>query len=199
MIPAWVDLTREVTDTSDRLTTPEAFVRDALRELAAVGVEGDRAVEAVAHCATECSWGRRAIGENRGGVKLKEADDRAHRRKHAHGLAWWRYAGHVEAGDAPVVLYRAWEDAGSFWRFWTKRYAPLAPVHGDRYAAAGQAFWSADPSRWIVELILAGYRGPVRELQITELLATGGDVEAHSSIATHRSVARRVRAMAGAS
>ncbi|MDO9016107.1 MAG: hypothetical protein Q8S73_12675 [Deltaproteobacteria bacterium] len=198
MIPTWVDLSREVTDTSDRVTTPAAFVREAFAELARMGVEGDRAVEAVAHCATECSWGRRAIGHNRGGVKLKEADDQAHRRKHGRGLAWWRYAGHVEAGDAPVVLYRAWDDAGSFWRFWTKRFTPLAPTHGDRYAAAGQAFWGVDPSRWIVELILAGYRGAVREGELRELVASGGDLEAHPSIATHRSVARRVRAMQGA-
>ena len=39
MIPTWVDLSREVTDTSDRITTPAAFVREAFAELARMGVE----------------------------------------------------------------------------------------------------------------------------------------------------------------
>jgi hypothetical protein len=196
-IPAWVDLAREVTDTSDRATTPAGFVRESMAHLAAVGVLRTPAVEAVAHCATECSWGRRAVGDNRGGVKLKEADDKAHRAKHGVGLAWWRYAGHVEAGDAPVVLYRAFDGPAEFWRFWTKRYAPTSAPHGARYAAAGAAFWGPDPSRWIVELILAGYRGEVREGELRAIVAAGGDVEAHPSVAAHRSVVRRVRALAG--
>lgn len=198
MIPSWVDRSRQIVDTSDLPVDRPRFVREALGELARIGVEGDRALEAVAHCATECSWGRRAIGENRGGVKLKQADDAAHRAKHGFGLRWWRFAGHVDAGDAPVVLYRGFEDASDFWRFWVKRYAALSPTHGDRYAEAGRAFWSADPSRWIVELILAGYRGPVREGELLAIVEAGGDLEAHPSIATHRSVVARVRAMWGA-
>lgn len=196
MIPSWADPSREITDTRDLPVDRAAFVRDALAELAAIGVEGDRAVEAVAHCATECSWGRRAIGENRGGVKLKEPDDAAHRAKHGHGLAWWRYAGHVEAGDAPVVLYRGFDDAGDFTRFWVKRYTPMSSKHGDRYAAAGVAFWSATPSRWIVEIIRAGYRGPVRKAEMAAILDAGSDVEAHPSVASHRSTARRVAVLA---
>ena len=66
------------------------------------------------------------------------------------------------------MLYRAFDDAGDFWRFWVKRYVPRATTEGDRYRFAGAAFWSGDPSRWIVELILAGYRGPVREAEVRD-------------------------------
>lgn len=198
MIPTWVDLARELTDVVDRDTKPADFVRDALRELAAIGVTGPRAVEAVAHCATECSWGRRAIGDNRGGVKLKEGDDAVHRAKHGHGLAWWRYAGHVEAGDAPVVLYRAFDDAGEFWRFFLKRYLPRDAPSGDRYAATGKAFWHGGERSWFVEMLLAGYRGEVRRREVRTIVDAGGDVTAHPSVRAWLDVTARVRALAAA-
>lgn len=43
-----------------------------------------------------------------------------------------------------------------------------------------------------MELLLAGYRGPVREREIEELGARGA-AEEHPSVQSHRDVARRVR------
>ncbi len=195
--PPWVDLARELTDTGDRDVTPEAFARASVAALEALGLDRARAVEVAAHCATECAWGRRAVGENRGGVKLKQRDDVACRQQTGHGLAWWRARGHPEAGDEAWVYYRAFDTADAFWRFWLGRYVPRAATAGERYAATGAAFWGADPSRWFVELLRAGYRGPVREREIEDLLERGGDPEAHESVREHRAVVERVRALVG--
>ncbi len=81
---------RELTDTGDLPVDRRRFVREALAELGRCGVDGPRALEAVAHCATECAFGRRAIGDNRGRVKLKRGDDAAFRAKHGVGLPCWR-------------------------------------------------------------------------------------------------------------
>lgn len=196
--PAWVDLSQEIIDTSDLPVDPAAFVRDGLRVLTGMGLTRDRAVEVVAHCATECGWGRRAIGGNLGGVKLKREDDAEFRRKHDHGLGWWRAQGHVAAGDAAWVYYRAFADAEEFFRFWSKRYVPRDGAAGERYTATGAAFWGAEPANWFAELLRAGYRGPVREQEIKDLLDRGADVEAHDSVRSHRSVAARVRSIADA-
>ena len=56
----------------------------------------------------------------------------------------------------------------------------------------GAALWGNDPSRWFVELVLAGYRGEVREREIEDLDARGA-AEVHPSVQGHRDVARRVR------
>lgn len=194
--PSWADLSQEITDTSDLVVAPEVFIRSRLAELARLGVTGERAFEATAHTVTESASGRRAIGDNCGGIKLRQDDDAEHRRKFGIGLRWWRYRGHVAAGDAAWVFYRAFEDRSEFWRFALKRYMPQQPMAGERYAAAGAAFWGSDPSRWMVELILAGYRGAVREREMRELIDHGGDVETHPSIVAHRSVVARVRAVA---
>lgn len=193
--PPWADLALELTDTSDRDITPEAFVRECLAGLLALGFDRARAIEVTAHCATECSWGRRAIGRNRGGVKLKERDNAAAQRELGRGLAWWRAKGHVAAGDDAWVYYRAFDTDDAFWRFWAARYVPQAAPASERYAATGAAFWGADPSRWFVELLRAGYRGPVREREVAELLERGRSPEEHESVRAHRSVVERVRAM----
>jgi hypothetical protein len=195
--PSWIDLTQEVTDTSDRVIAPEAFAWESMSALQAIGLDRARAAEVTAHCATECSWGRRAIAQNRGGVKLKQRDDTAHRQQHGRGLGWWRAQGHVVAGDDAWVYYRAFADAGEFWRFWVARYVPRDAEPDERYAATGAAFWGADPARWFGELLRAGYRGPVRQQEIEDLLDRGADPEAHPSVREHRSVVERVRADAG--
>ena len=195
--PSWADPSQEIRDTSDLPRDPRAFARTAAAELAALGVTGDRAVEAIAHCATECSWGRRAIAHNAGGVKLKRRDDAAHRAKHGRGLPWWRAPGHRASGDDAVEYYRGFDDGAAFWAFFLKRYAPRpgGPAEQERYEDAGEAFWGDDPSQWFPELVLAGYRGSVREQELEQLLASGRPAEAHPSVAEHRDVVRRVRAM----
>ena len=195
-LPPWIDPALEIDATDDLADDLAGFVREQAPVLAALGVAGDRAAELVAHAATECARGREAHGHNYGGVKLKQADDAAHRAKFGRGLAWWRAPGHVDAGDGAVAYYRAFEDAPAFWAFWLKRYAPRpgAPAESERYAATGAAFWGADPARWFVELLRAGYRGKVREREVLELDARGA-AETHPSVAAHRALVARVRSM----
>jgi hypothetical protein len=196
-VPAWVDAAREVRDTHDVAVTPEAWVRASLTTLEALGVSRDRAAEVIAWCAVECSWGTRAIAHNMGGVKLKQRDDAAYRAKHGCGLAWWRAPGHREAGDDAVEWYRGFDDAVQFWAFFLKRYAPRpeGPAERDRYEEAGAVFWGDAPERWVVELLLAGYRGSVREQELEQLLDAGQRPEAHPSIARHRVVVERVKGL----
>ncbi len=199
-IPSWLDPTREITDRSDIDVTPEAWVRAQLATLAGLGLDPERAAEAVAHCATECAWGRRAIGHNLGGVKLSERTARAASTA-GSPLAWLRSPGHVASGDPEVCYYRAFTDDAAFWRFWLARYVPKpgARVSDDRYVKTGAAFWGPSPSAWFVALILAGYRGPVREREVEELLAKGVDPETHRSVVAHRANVARVRALAAPS
>ena len=196
-LPAWVDASREVDASEDLADDLVAFARVQIAELAALGITGERAFEVIAHCATECGRGRRAIGHNLGGVKLKERDDAEYRVKHGHGLAWWRDLGHVESGDPDVAYYRAFDGLSDFWRFWLKRYVPRDGAAGERYAETGRAFWSTTPSRWFVELLRAGYRGPVRQREVDALVAAGRDPAQHPSIAAHRRAVARVAALAG--
>ena len=188
------DPAREVDARDDLPDDLAAMVRAQARELEAIGVTGDRAAELLAHAATECARGARAIGHNYGGIKAKERDNAAAVAKTGVGLRWWRDHGHAGSGDGAVVYYRAFEDDGEFWRFFVKRFVggPSQPPESARYAAAGRAFWGADPSRWFVELVLAGYRGEVRERELEELDARGA-AEEHPSVKGHRDVARRVR------
>lgn len=194
-LPSWVDASREV-EVRDIDVTPAAFVAASLEALASIGITGERAVEVIAHCAAESGWGRKAVGFNAGGVKLKADDDARYRKKNGRGLAWYRKAGHLEAGDAAVVLYRAFDSPADFWGFWAKRYVPLGAKVGERYRDTGATFWGPTPARWFVELLRAGYRGPVREREIKSLIAAG-DPERHPSVRAHRDLVRRVRAVVG--
>lgn len=192
-VPEWVDRSREIPDRGERIAvTHDAWARASREHLRALGVPSDAAVEVIAHCAVECSWGTRAVGHNAGGVKLKQRDDAAHRAKHGRGLAWWRAPGHQASGDDPVECYRGFDDPAQFWALFLKRYAPRpgVPAESERYEAAGAALWGEEPGQWFVELVLAGYRGEVREREIEEL---GDRAEEHPSVRDHRDVARRVQ------
>ena len=168
-----------------------AFVRAQWAVLAALGVRGDRAAELIAHAATECGRGRRAHAHNLGGIKLREAENTEHKAKHGRGLAWWRDLGHVDAGDDDVVYYRGFDDDADFWRYLLKTRVgtPGAAPTKERYAEASRVFWSADPSGWMLALLLAGYRGDTRR---REAEAQG---DAHPSAVAHRNLVARVRGM----
>ena len=132
-------------------------------------------------------------------IMALKTDDAEYRVKHGQGLAWWRDLGHVESGDPDVAYYRAFDDASEFWRFWLKRYVPRDGAAGERYTETGRAFWSTTPARWFVELLLAGYRGEVRQRGVAALVTAGRDPALHPSIAAHRRLtASVVRAMPGA-
>lgn len=197
-LPGWVDPALEIDATEDLPDDLAAFVRDALPQLAALGIAGPRAYEAVAHCATECGRGRRAHGFNMGGAKLKERDNAAAVAATGHGLPWWRDAGHTGSGDGPVAYYRGFDSAAAWWAWFVGRHcAPDAPP-SERYAVAGRAFWSSDPSRWFVEILLAGYRGDTRRREVEHIVADLGDVGAHKSVADHRRLVAKVRGIAQA-
>lgn len=196
-LPDWIDPDQEITDTADLSIEPTTFVREALVHLLALGAPRERAIEVVAHCAVECRWGERAIGDNMGGVKLKQRDTEREERRSGQGLRWWRWAGHVASGDPPVVYYRGFESPRAFWAFWIERYAPRPgePPENPRYTATGAAFWGGGD--WFVAMILAGYRGEVRERELGELLKAGRDPAMHPSVRAHREVVDRVRALTG--
>lgn len=191
-LPAWLDPAREVDASRDLPDDLAAFVRAQARELAALGVTGDRAAELLAHCATECGRGRRAIGHNYGGVKAKEREYREAAAKGAP-LGWWRDLGHLDAGDDEVEYYRAFESDADFWRYFVKRFCggPSLPPSSERYTAAGRAFWGPSPAGWFVELVRAGYRGKVRAREIAVL----ADPSAHPSVVEHRALVERVKGL----
>ncbi len=195
-LPAWIDPALEIDARDDLGDDPATFVRAALPHLAALGVPDARAVEVIAHCAAECGWGRRAIGNNRGGVKLKERDNAEALTKTGRGIAWWRDAGHAGSGDDAVEYYRGFDDARAFWAWWLKRYAPQASAAGDRYAETGRRFWGTGD--WFAAMLLAGYRGDVRQRELEALVRAGRDLAQHPSIAEHRRIVERVRALKGA-
>jgi hypothetical protein len=192
-LPAWVDAAREVDASHDLTDDIATMVRSQWEVLRGQGLAPAQAAELLAHAATETGRGRRAHGHNWGGVKLKRDDDEAHRAKHGRGLAWWRDLGHLDAGDDEAELYRAWDSDVDFWAFFAKRYAPRPglPAESERYEEAGGAFWSGDPSQWFVELVRAGYRGPVRQRELAAL----ADPETHPSVVAHRRLVARVRGL----
>lgn len=191
--PAWLDSALEVDARDDLPDDLAALVRAQAPVLAALGVTGERAAELLAHAATETGRGRRAHGHNWGGVKIKERDNAEALATTGRGLGWWRDLGHVESGDDEVEYYRAWESDEAFWRFFLRRYAPLpgAAPETERYAAAGAALHSNDPSRWFVAVVRAGYRGEVRQRELAGL----ADPSAHPSVQSHRALVARVRAL----
>ena len=188
-LPAWIDPALEVDASEDLPDDLAAFARAQAPVLAALGVTGDRACELIAHAATECGRGRRAVAFNAGGVKLKERDNAEHLAKHGRGLGWWRDLGHAEAEDESVVYYRAFNDAADFWSFWTKRYVPRNAPDGDRYALTGAAFWGGYPTTWFAELLRAGYRGKPRQREIE----ASADPNTHPSVVAHRRLVATVK------
>lgn len=196
--PTWMDRSQEITDTSDRPVDRLRFATENVALLRGMGLNDERSIELTAHSATETGWGKRAIGENGGGVKMREDDDRAYRAKHGHGLPWWRAQGHVQAGDAAWVYYRSFEDRAEFWRFFLKRYVPQGASPTERYAATGAAFWGDSPAQWFVELLRAGYRGSVRRAQVEGMILRHEDIETHDSIRAHRKVVDEVRSLLSA-
>ena len=190
-LPSWLDPALEVDASEDLPDDLAAFARAQAPVLAALGVRGDRAAELIAHAATECGRGRRAHAHNLGGIKLREAENTEHKAKHGRGLTWWRDLGHVDAGDDDVVYYRGFDDDADFWRYLLKTRVgtPGAAPTKERYAEASRVFWSADPSGWMLALLLAGYRGDTRR---REAEAQG---DAHPSAVAHRNLVARVRGM----
>lgn len=220
--PPWVDLSRRIPTPPDHGVTTQdalvAFVRGHLDVLTGTfRLPADKAYGLVAHAAVECGWGVAEVGSNAGGVKLRQSDNATYAAKHGHGLAWWAKRGHVAAGDAAWVFYRAFDSREDFWAFWLKRYVPRpslevvaaardpwaytpeADVVTADYAATGAAFHTlprVDGGEWLAEMILAGYRGPVRAAEMRAAVDRGS-VPHHASIAAYQGVLANVRRLAG--
>lgn len=189
-LPAWIDPALEVDASEDLPDDLAAFARAQAPVLAALGVTGDHAAELIAHAATECGRGRRAVAHNLGGVKAREGEFTFAAAKGVP-LGWWRDLGHVDAGDAEVVYYRAFADDAEFWRYFSKRFLPRDAPASERYAALGRVFWSADPSGFAVELLRSGYRGEVREREVAAL----ADPNTHPSVVAHRRLVATVKGL----
>lgn len=192
-LPPWVDPALEVDASRDLPDDLAAFVRAQAGVLASIGLTGDRAAELLAHAATECGRGRRAFANNFFGAKLKERDNAEALAKTGRGLRWWRDLGHVEAEDDEVELYRGFDTPEAAWRWFVKRHLGSGgqPPSSERYAATGEAFQGADPSRWFPELLRAGYRGPVRQREIAAL----SDPTTHPSVVSHRRLVATVKGL----
>jgi hypothetical protein len=187
-LPSWLDPALEVDASEDLPDDLAAFARAQAPVLAALGVTGDRAAELIAHAATECGRGRRAHGHNMGGVKAREREF-AEAAAKGTPLTWWRDLGHVESGDDDVVYYRGFADDAAFWAYLMKTRIgrPGVAPTSERYTEASRVFWSADPSGWMLALLLAGYRGDRRKEQAREQ----GD--AHPSVVAHRRLVATVK------
>lgn len=192
-LPAWIDPALEVDASEDLPDDLAAFARAQAPVLAALGVTGDRACELIAHAATECGRGRRAIGCNYFGAKLKARDDAEHRAKYGRGLGWWRDFGHAESGDDEVEYYRAFVGPEAAWLWFVKRHVGTLglPPSSDRYVAVGRAFWSETPAAWFPLLVGSGYKGSVRASQIAAL----ADPSTHPSVVAHRRLVATVRSL----
>lgn len=192
-LPAWLDPSREIDATSDLPDDLAAFARAHAPVLAGLGVTGDHAAELIAHAATECGRGRRAIGCNYFGRKLRRDESDDHRAKYGVGLGWWRDFGHAESGDDEVEYYRTFDGPADAWQWFAKRHLGTvsAPPTSDRYLATGRAFWSDHPEAWIVEAIRAGYRGTVRAAEIAALRIPS----THPSVVAHRRLVHAVKGL----
>lgn len=196
--PSWLDPSAEVDASNDLPRDQRAFVARHLGVLRELELDDARALELIAHVATECDWGRREHACNAGGVKALEGDAEAYERTFGGDMPWWRSAGHVASGDAPEVYYRGWPSTRAFWEWWLKRFVPRAgAAPSSRYARTGALFWSSVGPAWFVEMLRAGYRGVVRESEIKALLASGADGTAHPSVRTHVALVAEVRKLAG--
>lgn len=193
--PAWLDPSAEVLAVA-RPVVARAFVARHLDVLAAMDLDRARSIEVAAHAATETGWGALEIAHNAGGVKARERDAALYLLGHAQPQPWYRRAGHVASGDAPEVYYQGFDNTAAFWAFWLGRYVPRTGRAGERYTATGAAFWGAVPSAWFPALLLAGYRGAVREREVRALVDAGRDPGLHPSVRAHRACVARVRALA---
>lgn len=195
-LPSWLDPALEVDASRDLPDDLAAFVRAQWAVLAGQGLDRDQAAGLIAHAATECGRGRRAIGFNAGGCKLKRREYDEAIAKTGHGLRWWRDLGHTDSGDDEVEYYRAFDNFDEFWRYWMKRFLPRE-VAADtivRYAATGAAFWRGDAS-WFWRMLASGYRGSVRQKEVEATIAAGGDPASHPSVRAWADLTRRVRGM----
>jgi hypothetical protein len=187
-VPSWLAPHAEIPAPSpnDRASA-SAFVREQWAVLAALDVPEGVRIELVAIAAWETGWGKSAARQvhNVVGAKVKRDIAAWHLRRLGYALRWFRYAGHVNSGDAKVVTYCAFADAETCWRMSLERVFGRAPWAED-YRPAASKLWAGDPD-WVRSLIVeGGYRG-------TRSAANPGP-----SVAAHRSVVARVRKLLAA-
>lgn len=191
-IPTWLDATKEVdknnpaTPTGDKMflemDEKSAKALFLLVCLAAVmradpAVTIKKAIEVVANSVVETGWGKKWVKYNFGGWKITRADVEAFRAaNNGQSPEWWKAAGHVKSGDAPVVFYQTFASPDAFFKAWLLRFVPKNKKVGEhRYAKTGAKFWLDDPT-WFEEMCLAGYKGEVTAANPGPSVATHNNV-----------------------
>lgn len=149
-------------------STPE-FVLKCVNACMSVGFDIIHAVWLTGNTCQETGWGRFHRGNNLGGVKINKAL--------ANDLSWWwRAAGHVNSGDAPVCYYMVFASYEAFFTFVSKRFVPVpGTAPKSRYRKTGEEFHAYRP--WHDDLIAAGYKGEVTRANPDKSIAALENVE----------------------
>lgn len=183
-LPSWLEPSREIPLPARAKKDLQRFVREMDAALKLNGVPEWQRVELIAIAACETAWGTSSPRQvhNLGGQKAKRDVAEWHRRRFGFPMSWCRAPGHVRSGDSAVVIYAAFSSDENYWAmalarvFGTGIGSPWMP----RYATTAKLLWAGDPA-WIDALIAAEYRGSTTTKN------------PRASIASHRSIAERVR------
>lgn len=128
-------------------------------------LDNEQAVGIIANSIIESGYGLKHRGKNLGGWKINEAYCREYKREHnGEDPLWWKREGHLEAGDPPMCYYRVFDSYEQFFGNWITRFVPKDSNTEHRYHKTGKEFWNnfTEPYAWFTEMVLAGYKGPVR-------------------------------------
>lgn len=191
-LPGWLVPSRELhlappAPVADEDAVAATFITAAFNALRGARVPPWQAFEIIGTYCLEATWGRArsvALG-NLAGVKAKHHRTEAYRALTGRTQGWYRAPGHVASGDAPEVIYLAYDSVPQFVRLWLAEFVgPDAdtPPSSPLYTRAGALLW-ARYAEWIDELIAGGYRG--------ERTAAAPA----ASIAAHHGIVRRVRVL----
>jgi hypothetical protein len=185
-LPGWLEPAAELPLPAKGPKLPRAFVRGQDATLRTLGVPEWQRWELIAIAAAETGWGSSAARQasNLGGQKVKADVAAWHRRRMGTPLRWFRAAGHVKSGDKPEVIYCAFDSDATYWRLAMERVfgTAVAAPWMERYREAARLLWAGSPE-WFPALLAAGYRGSVTAAAPAR------------SIASHRSIVARVRAL----
>jgi hypothetical protein len=191
-LPSWLDAASEVPLPDPPARDDLAFVRRCHLALTAFpALTPWHRFQLLGVTCLETGWGKsRAVRRcNLAGMKAKRERVAAYAACTGRPQRWFRAPGHVASGDAPTVLYLAYDSEAQFWVLWLNEVlgsSADAPPWRERYREAARRFWAQDRT-WIDALIDAGYRGD----------RTAGDPKRRAgAIATHASVVARAMRLA---
>lgn len=168
--PSWLDPAREITIGSSK--PPKAvFIATCVDHLRNAGCSWNQAFGVAANTMNEAAWGQSYLANNLGGWKITRSTARD---PDGTPRFWCRALGNKGSGDPQTCFYRAFRSYEDFFRAWLLAYVPKDAPAGHRYRRTGQLFWAE--KAWFLELIEAGYKGPVTKAR------PQGSIRAHQSI-----------------